>query len=93
MLVIAPPPDRQGMCFLRAASNRDQTPGMSSDLQAVAAAYRRVRETGAMDYPARVEATRVYRERHPEAGEEASYRVAQLIYEASRKGLLRRVGS
>jgi len=56
---------------------------MDPDLEAVARAYRRVRETGAMDFPARVEAERVYRDRHPEAGPELSRVVAHLIHQAS----------
>jgi len=66
---------------------------MDSDLQAVARAYRRIRETGAMDHPARVEAERVYRERHPDAGPEVSRVVAELLHKASMAGLLWPVGS
>lgn len=61
---------------------------MESDLHAVAAAYRRVREAGPTDFPARVEAERVYMERHPIAGPEMARIVAVLIHEASVTGLL-----
>lgn len=61
---------------------------MDTDLEAVARAYRRVRETGAMDLPARIEAERVYRVRHPDAGPEANRIVAVLVHEAGVTRLL-----
>jgi hypothetical protein len=62
-----------------------------ADLNAVADAYRRAYfAAGRRDYPGRVEAERVYAELHPEAvGPGFSLRVAQIIHEASVKGLLK----
>jgi hypothetical protein len=63
---------------------------MESDLEAVARAYRAVRETGAKDLPAFRAALAAYCAVHPGAAADlgTARRVALLIYEACTRGML-----